>query len=167
VIVASLVAVASFASAQTAPSSAEAALAKAAAEQGDVATGPPATFTYANRPIVEFRASLLGRPPAERVAAARLAVDRLVDEGISGTVETQTIGTLTIIRIDGRYIFAILPADVDALAGETQAGTAALAASRLQNALNEMGELRHPREVIARVGQVLLPPRRSSSSPGR
>ena len=45
----------------------EAAIAAAAVEQAEV--HPPATLVYANRPIVQLRSSLLGRPPDERVAA--------------------------------------------------------------------------------------------------
>jgi small-conductance mechanosensitive channel len=49
-----------------------------------------------------------------------------------------------------------MPADIDTLAGETQAATAALAASRLQTALNEVAELRRPRQLIVGGLQALL-----------
>src|SRR6185369_4023170 len=44
----------------------------AAAVAGAQSAGPPATLMYANRPIVVFRATVLGRTPAERAAAAVL-----------------------------------------------------------------------------------------------
>ena len=142
--------------AQTVPTGPEPAIAAAAAEQADVQAGPPVTLTYANRPIVEFRASVFGRPPAARVAAARVALDRLVDAGITGPVESRPIDALIAIGVGGRDIFLILPSDVDSLAGATLTETAALAASRLQIALNEAAELRRPRQMLVGVLAVLL-----------
>ncbi len=144
------------AAAQQVPTAAETALAAAAVEPDDAAAGPPATFTYANRPIVQFRAPFLGRPPAERAVAAKLALDRLVDAGTMGPVETRAVGTLIVVRVGGRDIFAIVSSDVDALAGGTLTETAALAVSRLRTALNEVRELRRPRQLLVAVLQVLL-----------
>src|SRR5262245_36859956 len=51
----------------------------------------PARLVYANRDIVEFRANVLSRTPAERAAGAAQFLDRLVDESTVGPVTTETI----------------------------------------------------------------------------
>jgi hypothetical protein len=43
-------------------------------------TDEPATLVYANRRIVELRATILSRTPAARAAAASAALDRLVPQ---------------------------------------------------------------------------------------
>jgi small-conductance mechanosensitive channel len=141
-------------SAQPAPTSVTSEMAAAAVQ--DAQTTSPVTFSYANRPIVTFRASVLGRPPAERAVGARVAIDRLVEIGVLGPIESRQVGSLMSIAVGGRDVLAILPADVDALAGETLAETASLAVSRLQTALNEVGELRRPRVLFIGAVQLVL-----------
>ena len=132
----------------------EAAIAAAAVEQSTV--GPPATLTYANRPIVQLRASILGRLAVERAAAARVTLDRLVDEGVTGPVQARDVGAVASIEVAGRRIVAILPADVDPLIGETPVSVGAAAAQRLQVALNEVAELRRPQQLLVGGLQALL-----------
>jgi len=132
----------------------EAAIAAATVE--DAAIGPPATLAYANRPIVQLRLSLLGRTPGERVAAGRVMLDRLVDDGVTGPVQTRDIGAGVSLDVAGRRILAITPADVDVLAGETPATVAAAAAQRLQVALNEVTESRRPWELLIGSLEALL-----------
>ena len=140
---------------QTTPvSPAEAAIAAAVTEHSEL--GTPATFSYANRPIIQLRALFLGRGPAERVLAARVVLDRIVSEGVSGPVTSRQIDTLVTINVGDHYVFTIMPADIDTLAGETQAAAAALAVSRLQTALNEVTELQRPRQLIVGGLQSLL-----------
>jgi small-conductance mechanosensitive channel len=154
-----LVTVGSPAAAQNVPSPSEraasdAAVAAAAVEQATV--GPPATLTFANRPIVQLRASLLGRPPDERVAAGRATLDRLADAGVTGPIETRQLGLVTSLDVAGHRVVALMPSDVDVLAGETPASAAASAAQRLQVALSEVEELRRPRLILVAIVQVLL-----------
>lgn len=137
------------------PSSLDAAIAEAMA-QGQAIDAPPATLTYANRPIFQFRASVLGRTPADRAAAVRQVLDRLVDSGARGRVEIRTMGPVTAIVVGAINIFGIVPADVDTLAGETMAESASQAASRLQAALDEVFESRRPRVLLFAALQVLL-----------
>jgi small-conductance mechanosensitive channel len=144
------------ADAQPAPTGTEATIAAAAAEHSDVGTAPPATLTFANRSIVEFRASSLGHSPAERAASVHAALDRLVDQRITGPVEIRPVGALIAFRVGGRDTFMIVPGDVDALAGETLESTAAFAAARLRTALEESDELRRPRQLLAGVLQALV-----------
>jgi small-conductance mechanosensitive channel len=116
----------------------------------------PATPAYANRPIIEFRAAVLGRQPAERAVAARQAMERLVDAGTMGPVETRSVGPVMMVSIGGQDVFAIVPADVDTLTGATLETTAARAASSLQVALAEIEEARRPRDLAGQILQALL-----------
>ena len=123
---------------------------------GGATNAPPATLIYANRPIIQFRASVLGRTPADRAAAVRQVLDRLVDGGAIARVEILPMGSVMTIAVGGFNIFAIAPADIDALAGETMAESAAQAASRLQVALDEVVEARRPRQLLFSVLQFLI-----------
>jgi small-conductance mechanosensitive channel len=116
---------------------------------------PPATLIYANRPIVEFRATLLGRTPAERAAAASLFIDRVVEASPDARVTTDRVGDAITVHIGGPAVFAILPADVNTLAGETQENVAATAAARLQRAFDEAVELHQPWRLL-RAGLLAL-----------
>ena len=120
----------------------------------------PATLRYANRVIVEFRADVMARTPEERVAAAVQFLDTLVDQVPGVRVTTRPVAGAMIVSVGVRPAFAILPADVDALAGETVEGTAGLAAARLQRALDETIELHSPvrllRAAVLAIGASLL-----------
>ena len=128
----------------------------AAAVQSETAAAPPATLNYANRPIVEFRAAVLGRAPAERAIAARQVIDRLVEAAQMGPVETRSVGPIMMISIAGQDVFGIVPADVDTLAGDTLSTATSRAASRLQTALAEVAEAQRPSDLVWEILQVLL-----------
>jgi small-conductance mechanosensitive channel len=108
----------------------------------------PATLIYANRPIVEFRATWLGRTPAERAQAAAMFIDRVVETSPDARVTTHRVGDAVTVDIGAPSVFAILPEDVDTLAGETLEGVAAAAAARLQRAFDEAVELRQPGRLL-------------------
>ena len=139
---------------QTTPATVESQV--AAAVQSETAAAPPATLNYANRPIVEFRAAVLGRAPAERAIAARQVIDRLVEAARMGPVETRSVGPIMMISIGGQDVFAIVPADVDTLAGDTLSTTTSRAASSLQTALAEVAEAQRPSDLAWEILQVLL-----------
>jgi len=112
-----------------------------------------APLVYLNRPITTLRATSVGRSPSERAAAAVRVLNRLVDAEPHGTVTTESIGEGSVVRIAGRFVFAILAGDVDTLEGETLAGKTADAAARLNLAFSEAAELRSPsRLLIAALG---------------
>ena len=108
------------------------------------AAAQPATLIYANRPIVVFRATVLGRTPAERAAAAVLFIDRVLDTSPDARVTTERVGDAVTVNLGAPAVFAILPEDVDTLAGETLDGVSAEAVARLQRAFDEAVELRQP-----------------------
>jgi small-conductance mechanosensitive channel len=120
----------------------------AAAVADGQSAGQPATLVYANRPILVFRATVFGRTPAERAAAAVLFIDRIVETSPDARVTTTRVGDAATVEIGAPSVFAILPADVDTLAGETLEGVSAETVSRLQRAFDEAVELRQPRMLL-------------------
>src|SRR3954463_12149817 len=89
--------------------------APAAAQQ----TGPPATLVFANRPIVELRATAFARTPAERADAAAHFIERLVKETPAAQVTVRRAGDAMTIHVGEPAVFGIMPDDVNTLAGET------------------------------------------------
>ena len=69
-----------------------------------VPPGDASTLTFFNRPIVVFRARVLGRSPAERAAGAVRILDDLAAQRITGPVEAQAFegGIAHQRRIAGR-----------------------------------------------------------------
>ncbi|HEX5214482.1 MAG TPA: mechanosensitive ion channel domain-containing protein [Vicinamibacterales bacterium] len=135
----------------------EAAVAAALTQSETFGSAPATlTLTYANRPIIKFRASVGGRAPADRVAAARQVLDRIVEGGIISPVETTAVGPAMALTVGGFTVFFILPADIDPLAGETLSSAAAGAATRLQEALNEVAEARRPQQMFIAVLLVIF-----------
>ena len=125
------------ASAQTGPA--------VAVQQTPSQTAPAATLVHGNRPITEFRATLLTRTPAERVAAAQSVLASIVSSSGVGPVTSQLVEGVMAVNVGDRTAFVLVPGDVDELAGETlqQKGTAAT--SQLQTAVAEQLELRSAR----------------------
>lgn len=54
-----------------------------------VPTPEPAVFIFENRPIATLRATVLGRTPSQRAAAAARRVDALVKSGSAGAVAAE------------------------------------------------------------------------------
>ena len=109
---------------------------------------PPATLVYANRPIVEFRATVFMRTPAERAIVATRLIDRAVDEMPTARVTTLALDQGVVVNLAGRALFAVLTADIDPLSGENLEQTGATAAARLQLAFDEAVELRTPARLL-------------------
>src|SRR5688572_27283425 len=94
-------------------------------------SSPPATLSYQNRPITELRATVQGRTPEERVRAATQILDQIAYGDTRERVASERIGTVAGISAGKRYIFVLVPADVDELAGESLDGKAAEVVQRL------------------------------------
>ena len=115
---------------------------------GDVEpSSDTAVLVFASRPIVTYRARVLGRPPAERAGAARRALDDLVAQGVTQPITSRPFEGGIIISVGPRGVIALTAPDVDALAGETLAGVASEAVSRLRQALDEAVEARTPAQM--------------------
>ena len=127
-----------------------------AAAKTAVPSGQVATLAFANRAIVEFRATVMSRTPVERASGANHVLSSLVDEHPRGIVGTSVLGEARVVSIDGRVVFVILPQDVDPLIDETIDRKAAEAVSHLQLAFNEAVELRTPSRLLRAVLLALL-----------
>jgi small-conductance mechanosensitive channel len=110
--------------------------------------GEPADLVYQNRTITTLRATVLSRQPAERASAAARVLDNLVGAGQVGPIATRPVDGAMVISVGARDVFAILPLDVNELAGESVEAAAATAAGRLQLALMEATELRTPGRLL-------------------
>ena len=108
----------------------------------------PAELTYNNRAIATLRATVLSRPPAERAAAARRVLNRLVNTGNVGQVAVRYAEGIALISVGDRDVFAIVPADVDSLSGESLNSTVSDAVTQLRLALDEAAELRTPSRLV-------------------
>jgi small-conductance mechanosensitive channel len=117
---------------------------------------PPAVLRFNNRPITTLRATVFGRPPAERAAAAAQFLDRVVQEGTAGTVSTRLLQGFSMVSVGSRDIFSIAPQDADQLTGETLEGKSAETVTNLQRALDEAVELRTPRRLLVSAAQAIL-----------
>jgi len=118
--------------------------------------GQTATLTFSNRPIVVYRATVMGRPPAERAAVAARLLQGLVDDRLSGPIEVRALESNRIIAVANRSVIALTPLDVDPLTGETLDEVTARAVSTLQLALAEALEARTPRVIFIGAVQSLL-----------
>ena len=111
-------------------------------------TDQTATVTYFNRPIVRLRARVLGRSPQDRALVATRLLDEIVADGITGPVETRPFLGGALLTVNGRGVLGLVSADVEPLTGETMDTLAAASVMRLQQALQEAGELRAPRVLL-------------------
>ena len=118
--------------------------------------GEAAALIYNNRQITVLRAAVLSRPPAERAQAASDLLDRIVNDGAPGTVSSRPLQGVSIISVGSRDVFAIVPLDVDTLAGETLEAKTAEAIGHLQQAIDEAIELRTPRRIATSTAWALL-----------
>lgn len=130
-------------------------LARVAVESA-VVNAPPATLFFQNRPIVEFRATVLSRTPTMRAAAAKRFLRDLVDESGLARVVTRPLAGGSLVCVGALDAFAIVPADLDPLGEDTIEDAARRAAASLQVALDEAVELREPWRIAKSTGLALL-----------
>ena len=108
-----------------------------------------AELRFSNRPIVTFRATIVPSDPRERVDGALRSLTRLAGDGVTGPVSTRRLLGAAVVTVAGRDVFALVPADADAAAGEDLAQLAALTVSRLELALSEAAEVRMPGRLLS------------------
>ncbi|MBK8323181.1 MAG: mechanosensitive ion channel [Betaproteobacteria bacterium] len=102
----------------------------------------PATLKVYNRPIAEFRATLLGFQPAERVQRAQEVIRELLGAAGDGVVAVKSIPGGRAITVDDRSAFLVLEGDVNALTNETLDQAAKKAAAALKRVVEETRESR-------------------------
>src|SRR4051794_14682156 len=115
----------------------------------------PATLAVANRDIVVLRAMLLGRSSTDRVSSVHRLIEQATEPGRPVQAGSHAVGEATVITLDGRDTFAIVPADVDELVGETLQSKTESTVSRLQQALDETIDARRPEVLFWAVLQSL------------
>jgi small-conductance mechanosensitive channel len=116
----------------------------------------PATLTVANRDIVVLQAAILGRSPADRVAAIARIVAEVSAAGGPFEVTSRPVSTGAIVSVGARDVIPIVPADTNPLLAETVEAKAATAARRLHLALDEIAEANRPRLLLWAAAQALL-----------
>ena len=93
------------------------------------AIDPPATVTVWNRPLVVIRATVGSQTPAIRVAGIEQKIEELPYAELGNPVRVEQAEASGVeglmVFVGGRFIFGILPADLDPLSHETlqQVGT--------------------------------------------
>lgn len=130
-------------------------LARAAVE-GAIVNAPSATLVFQNRPIVEFRATVLSRTPAMRAAVADRFLRGLVDQPRLGPVVSRPLAGGVLVSVGALDAFALVPADLDPLSADTIEDAARRAVASLQLALDEAIELRTPGRIAKSAGWALL-----------
>jgi hypothetical protein len=106
------------------------------------------TLTYSNRRITTFRARIFGRLPAERAAAVTRRLDEFVASRMTKPVTSRPEQGGVVITVGTRDVFAVLPEDLDELAGETLEARTREAVANTSLALDEAVEARPPRDLI-------------------
>jgi small-conductance mechanosensitive channel len=109
----------------------------------------PFTLTFLNRPIVTFRARVLGRRPVERAAGAQRILDQLVADGLSGPVDSVSVEGGVLITVASRTVFGLAAPDIDTLSGETLQSVTGQTVTRLRQALDEAVEARSAGALIS------------------
>jgi small-conductance mechanosensitive channel len=95
-----------------------------------------------NRDIINFRASVLGIEPAERVKRAQRRIEQQLSPSGHHTVTAFAMPPGMLIQIDGAGSFYISPDDVDKFQQETLEGIANEAVVRLNTVVKETQESR-------------------------
>ena len=114
-----------------------------------------APLIFANRFIVEFRATVLSRAPATRATAVADSLSRLVEKMPGARAAAHTYDQAVLLSVGDQPVFVIYQADVDPLLGESLQPKANEAVARLQVALDEAVELRTPARLTRAVALAL------------
>jgi small-conductance mechanosensitive channel len=118
---------------------------------------PPATLRMSNREIATFRATVTLRTPAVRAAGAERLLEEVSRLHLPGRpVHVRPMAGAAILSVDGRDVFALVPADLDLAAETTVAEAGRLTAARLQQALDEATEIRRPWQLLQAIALAVL-----------
>ena len=104
-----------------------------------------------HRTLVTFRAGILAYSSRDRVEAAQLRLERVLDTAKVGHVSSQLIeppSTGVAILLDDQLVFTVQPEDVNELAGETMASVVDNALTQLHQVYVERKELRNPQQLL-------------------
>lgn len=111
--------------------------------------GEEATLSLNHRDIVTFRATLLGDTPAERLALARAAIDKLVATGHPVQIVRADMGESMRFESGGQALFYVVAADLEGPRPGAQLEEASRdVLLRLQKAIEEKQEARNPQRLL-------------------
>ena len=120
----------------------------------------PAALEVWNRPIVELRAGIDQVTPTDRVSRAQKRIEDLPLSAHRDQIlaTPTTMGALSglFVTVGGRFVFAILPQDLDPESGLTLAATGDSAVSRLTAALTARADQRRMPLIIRGAALSLL-----------
>lgn len=116
---------------------------------------PTAKLTVGVRTIFVFRAPLAGFPAHDRADGARKRLDKALAAGGPQKTSLRNIDEGTQVLLDGRLLFLVTPADINALAGDTVEEAARDSAALLEEALLERREQASPRYLLEAGGWCL------------
>ena len=98
--------------------------------------GPKAdTLLLQGRPVMVFRAPILGYEPQQRAQDARLRLERIIASGQTDSVASRAMPQGMLISVNRQGVFVITPGDLDPLSEETLETAAARAVQNLAQAL--------------------------------
>ena len=109
---------------------------------------PAGTLVVFNRPVITFRASVLGILPQERAATGLARVLVLLERGGEGRATFEKIDLGNAVKIDGGFAFIVAEGDVEPLSGETLATLTEVAVETLKIAIAETREARDGRRML-------------------
>jgi hypothetical protein len=110
---------------------------------------PAGTLVIFNRPIVTFRSTFFGIPPAERADTALKRISALLERGGDGNVSVEDAPQGKIVKIDGSLAFVLTPGDVDPLREQTLESLTRDTVRALEQAIGETHEARSGRLMLA------------------
>jgi len=116
--------------------------------------GRPTTATVVvfNRPIVRFRAPVLGIPVGERARNASLRISRLLAAPGEHKVTTEQTPQGALVKIDGHIALAVTNDDAERLGEVAETAMATDAARAIEQVIAEMAEARNPRALLIAAG---------------
>lgn len=132
----------------------------ALAQSEQAPAAEPAVLTLWNRPIVTFRATVDGVPPAQRVENSRNRIDEHLKENLTGAVATRvtSIGDTKgiLITMGPSVAFGLVEGDLDAESAVSLEQAAARAGARLRDALQAREQQQRPLVLARGIGLSLL-----------
>ncbi len=115
-----------------------------------------ANLSVFNRDIIQFRSSLLGMEPEERVRRAQRRIAQQLGPSGTHSASATAMPPGVLIQIDGAGSFYISPDDVDQFQQETLDGVAKQVVARLNTAIHETHESRNLESMLQAAAYALV-----------
>ena len=106
------------------------------------------TLVVFNRPIITFRANVIGNSPAQRVENSRERIKLILARNGPGKVTVEDVQQGNIVKIDDTLAFFVTDGDADVLAGESRESVVRDAVKALERAIDEVHESRSGQRLL-------------------